>query len=105
LAGAINRLRRMHGPAARPWASWGAWDERMLRNQCDLEGVAYPFRSDHFNVRTLHAMANGLVKPVGLGRALRQLRLTFEGTPHRAADDAYNVARILARLVTAWIQE
>jgi inhibitor of KinA sporulation pathway (predicted exonuclease) len=101
LPGALKRLAQVHGPASRPWASWGAWDERMLRHQCHLEGAAYPFRSDHFNVKTLHALATRQAKPLGLGGALRAMGLAFEGTPHRAGDDAYNVARILAALLEA----
>jgi inhibitor of KinA sporulation pathway (predicted exonuclease) len=52
-------------------------------------------------VKTLHALATRQAKPMGLDSALRLMGLAFEGTPHRAGDDAYNVARVLARLVAA----
>ena len=37
---------------------------------------------------------------MGLSSALAWLELTFDGTPHRALDDARNAARILE-----WIRE
>ncbi|WPO90319.1 hypothetical protein [Chryseobacterium sp. HR92] len=41
----------------------------------------------------------GLYKSIGLKRALGHLNMDFEGTHHSGADDAYNTARILSKIL------
>ena len=80
-------------------ASWGAFDDRQLRRDAQRHGLPAP-RWEPLNIkRTFARMArkhgasrNGWM---GLTRALEWLGLDFEGTPHRAVDDARNAARVL----------
>ena len=65
----------------------------------DELGVAYPFGPGHLNVKTLLAIALGLKKGVGMSKGLAALGLPLEGTHHRAGDDAWNIAAILAALL------
>ena len=41
----------------------------------------------------------GLHKQIGLKRALDYLNMDFEGKHHSGADDAYNTARILTKIL------
>ncbi|MCS6835658.1 MAG: exonuclease domain-containing protein [Anaerolineae bacterium] len=79
------------------WASWGAYDHEMFRTQCKRRKQRYPFSKKHVNLKRVFADAKG--ERMGTERALENLAMSFEGTRHRAHDDAYNAARILARLI------
>ncbi len=83
----------------RVWASYGDYDRRQFERQCASRKVPYPFGSSHINVKSLFALASGLSREVGLSEAMAKLGLPFEGTHHRGADDAWNVAAILWRII------
>ncbi|RYZ53122.1 MAG: exonuclease domain-containing protein [Sphingobacteriales bacterium] len=78
------------------WASYGAWDRNMMRSQCNLLDIAYPFSAEHINVKEMFARRKGLKKRTGMNGALNILGLPLEGTHHRGVDDALNIARILS---------
>ena len=81
------------------WASWGGYDRKLFRRQCRRLRISYPFGDKHLNLRTAFADFNGGER-VGMVRALRMVNLVHEGVPHRGADDAWNVARLLQYLIT-----
>lgn len=81
------------------WASWGDYDRRQFEEQCEREGVSYPFGRNHINLKYLFSLICRLPHDVGVTQALDYLGLDFEGTPHRGVDDAHNMARILQRLL------
>ena len=80
------------------WVSWGGFDERLFRRQCRRQRLSYPFGKRHLNLRTAFTEFNGGAR-VGLARALKLAGLNPEGLAHRGDDDAWNVARLLQRLV------
>ncbi len=85
-------------------ASWGAFDDRQLRRDAQRHGLPGP-RWDVLNIKRAfasHAKRHGAPKGgwMGLGQALVWTGLGFDGTPHRALDDARNAARVLA-----WLEE
>lgn len=82
-----------------PWVSWGSYDREMFVKCCRLYETKYPFSDEHFNLKTLFSMYIGVSKQVGLADAVRRIGAGFEGTPHRAADDAYNTAKILVKIL------
>ena len=77
------------------WASYGAYDLRMLKSQCQIRNVDYPLSQDHINVKVLFTQVKELNKKVGMNGALHILGLPLEGTHHRGVDDAKNIAKIL----------
>lgn len=81
------------------WASYGAYDLNMFKNQCASFGVEYPFSANHINVKTLFAEKNKLKKPLGMTGALAKMNIPLEGTHHRGVDDAKNIAKILFTIV------
>jgi inhibitor of KinA sporulation pathway (predicted exonuclease) len=98
-AAACATLERDYLTKERAWASWGDYDRRQFERQCEATGVPFPFGPTHLNVKALFALANGLEHEVGMDAALRRLGLPLEGTHHRGADDAWNIARLLATLL------
>ncbi len=77
------------------WASYGAYDIKMMQTQCIETGIRYPFSDGHINVKQLFTETRGLKKKVGMAGALGMLGLSLEGTHHRGVDDARNIAKIL----------
>ncbi|MDL2344168.1 3'-5' exonuclease [Deinococcus sp. MIMF12] len=94
---ACDVLRREFHSDSRPWASWGDYDRRQFERQC-VGDVRYPFSSRHTNAKQVYASGYGLNRP-GMARALRHTGLPLDGTHHRGADDAWNIAALIARMV------
>ena len=92
-------LEREYGSKKRMWASYGDYDRNQFERQCEARGVSYPFSSSHMNVKSLVGVIYALPYEVGMLRALEIMGIEMEGTLHRGSDDAWNVARILARLL------
>ena len=101
---ACARLRKEFTTQDRVWASWGDYDRRQFERQCPVEGIAYPFGPSHLNVKTLFALIHALPHEVGMDEALRTLHRPLEGTHHRAGDDAWNIALILATLLGSGVR-
>lgn len=72
--------------------SWGAYDDKQLRQECNKHGLEYPF-TEHFNLKNRFAEVFN-VRPKGMAKALRHLNLELEGRHHRGIDDVRNIARI-----------
>lgn len=71
--------------------SWGNYDPKMLQHDADYHGIPCPVEEIPFcNVK--QEFSN---RRKGLGRALRSLNLSFEGTQHRAISDALNIIHLL----------
>jgi inhibitor of KinA sporulation pathway (predicted exonuclease) len=83
------------------FCSWGNYDRKQFEQDCAFHQVLYPFASSHFNLKEAFSAYLGKTKKYGLGQALRQLGLEFEGTPHRGIDDVRNIARVVKKVVAA----
>lgn len=81
-----------------PWASWGDYDRKQFEKNCELYGCAYPFGRTHLNVKNLFSLITG-DKECSVEMALNKLGMPFQGTPHRALDDAQEIAKILMHLL------
>lgn len=101
LADATRILKKELFSQERLWASWGDYDRRQFERACKEQGIGYPFGISHLNVKTLFAMALGSERELGLDEAYARLGLVMEGTHHRGADDAWNIAGVLCRLLKA----
>jgi inhibitor of KinA sporulation pathway (predicted exonuclease) len=77
------------------WASYGEYDRKMMKQQCESWGIPYPFGEQHINVKIQFAEIQGMKKAPGMAGALRALNIPLEGTHHRGVDDAKNIAKIL----------
>lgn len=94
---ACDLLRSEYHTDSRPWASWGDYDRKQFQKQA-VGTVRYPFSARHTNAKQVYAEAYQL-KRAGMARALRHAGLPLEGSHHRGADDAWNIAALIGRLV------
>jgi inhibitor of KinA sporulation pathway (predicted exonuclease) len=99
LAEACKILMRDYLSKARVWASYGDYDRRMFTDNCKMLDIKYPFGAAHQNVRTRLTTDMGLVARPPLDDAVRLIGRPFEGTHHCGADDAWNVAAVLGRMM------
>jgi inhibitor of KinA sporulation pathway (predicted exonuclease) len=79
------------------FCSWGAYDRKQFLQDCEFHHIAYPFHAGHLNLKA-EACRMLSRKAMGIGEAIRQLGMEFEGSPHRGLDDARNIARIVRQL-------
>ncbi len=99
-ADACRFLEARLGSCSATWASYGEYDRRQFRRQCEAFGVPYPFGETHLNVKNLFALVHGLPREVGMAAALQHLDHPLVGTHHRAGDDTRNIAGLLASLLS-----
>lgn len=100
LEGAIEELKKYY-PTSKPWASWGAYDLRMLKQDCKDKNIPFPFiDGNHINAKSLFSILLRITnKSYGVQKALKHLNIPFEGSPHSGKDDAYNIAKIIITLL------
>jgi len=85
--------------------SWGKYDHNQLRRECALNGVAFPWPENHqhVNVKVMYAYWSGRQgsssRQRGMGRAVEELGLSFEGTHHRGIDDARMLTQIFQHIM------
>jgi len=91
-------IEMMKDSQATCWASWGDYDYLKLIEQTNALGIKLDMPRAHLNAKALFS-AFYRRRRMGLGKALKELGMVFEGKPHRAKDDAVNTAKILARIL------
>ena len=94
-ADACVRLEQEFKSRQRVWASWWVSDRLAIERQCKRAAVRYPMNVSHVNLKTWFALCSKHKRESGQDRALRSLKLTFEGNRHRGDWDAYNAGRVL----------
>lgn len=75
--------------------TWGSYDIVQLNIDCAVHGMAAFKPSINLNLKIAFKEARNLKKKVGLKRALEIANLSYEGSHHRALDDAKNTAKLL----------
>ncbi len=96
---ACEMIRDEYHSAPLTWAGYGNFDGEQIMEQCDWLGIRNPFSAHYLNVMYEFKRHFRLHKSIGLKRALSHLNMDFEGTHHSGADDAYNTARILSKIL------
>jgi 3'-5' exoribonuclease 1 len=87
------------GPGRMRFCSWGAYDLRQFRIDCDRHRMPFPADLDrHINLRRLFAEQRG-IKPVTMKEALKMANIPLEGTHHRGIDDARNIVKLAKELL------
>jgi inhibitor of KinA sporulation pathway (predicted exonuclease) len=98
---ACAALAARHATADRAWASWGDFDRILFERQCAREEVPTPFGATHLNIKHLFALTHALPQEIGMMDALKMAAIPHQGTHHRGDDDAWNIAALLAGILTA----
>lgn len=78
--------------------SWSEEDLRVIISECNLRGFFdYRIETMLFNWEDLQADVGnilGITQHLSLEKVLKAINMDFEGTAHRALDDAENTARV-----------
>lgn len=80
------------------FCSWGEYDRIQLEMECERNNEEYPFSGDHINVKELFSEVKKYKRKYSLTNAMKRLKLSFEGSRHRAIDDARNIVRVMKTL-------
>ena len=76
------------------FCSWGKYDARQLRQDCDYHGLDYPF-GEHLDLASSFRRKQGFVRRLGLKESLKRAGIPMVGTQHRGIDDARSLAALL----------
>lgn len=79
------------------FTSWGQFDQTLFMSDIRSKRLIYPF-INHLNLKALFSLRTNK-DLMGEEEALAAIGLTFEGTRHRAIDDAKNSRRLLQYLI------
>jgi inhibitor of KinA sporulation pathway (predicted exonuclease) len=82
--------------------TWGGKDMDMIKDECLRHDLDHLFLPTCINLKAQYARMQKLNKEVGLVKALEFLDIDFEGSHHRALDDAYNTTKLFLRLLDRW---
>lgn len=96
---ACSLLEKEYHSKSSMWGSWGDYDRNQFQQVCKRQNVRYPFGPSHINIKSFFSAFYGLKKELGMNKALQFCDLPLIGTHHRGIHDAYNIARILQRLL------
>jgi 3'-5' exoribonuclease 1 len=79
--------------------SWSMFDLNQFKTDCARHGLPVPPQfSHHINLKLEFARLAG-VSPCGMKRALALSQIPVEGKPHRALDDARNIAKLAMKRI------
>jgi inhibitor of KinA sporulation pathway (predicted exonuclease) len=98
-ADACQILEREFASQTRTWLSWGEYDRQQLERECAAKGIRNPFGRHHINAKAVFGTARNRGKKLGMAEALQRLGWELEGRHHNGADDAWNIAGIVAELL------
>ncbi len=98
-AEACQILEQEYESHTRTWLSWGEYDRKQLERESAAKGVRNPLGKDHINAKAIFGSARNHGKKLGMAEALAFLGWELEGRHHNGADDAWNIAGIVADLL------
>ena len=82
--------------------AWGAKDMEIIRDECLVHDFEFDQLPKSINLKSQYARMHSLTKEVGLLKALEYTGIEFEGSHHRAKDDAYNTAILFLHYLDQW---
>lgn len=82
--------------------TWGDKDMQIIRQECAKHDIETRLLPGSINMKSQYRDFHNLDKEVGLLKALEYSEIDFEGSPHRAVDDAYNTAKLFLHYMDRW---
>ena len=82
--------------------SWGNFDQKILYKNCKLYQLDAEWTKKHINLKFQYPRIKGIQREIGLKQAIKNEGFEFEGTPHRAINDAGNLAKIFVKYLNLW---
>lgn len=97
LTAAIEAFRSWIGSEPYYMCAWGPDDKYQLVKSCNEHKVPLDWICNHNDIQKQFSKKNSTdatFRQIGLKRALEMLEIPFEGSHHRAVDDAINTAKV-----------
>lgn len=96
---ALKKINSKYSAKYRTFAGYGDLDQEILEQECKAKAIENPFRNDYLNIKTLFNLVYLQEKPQGLLKELELVGESFDGKNHNGADDAYNAAKLLYKVL------
>lgn len=95
---AIAHLEERFSLSKKPWASWGDYDRRMIQQASEEYQMPYPMHNQHLNAKLMFLFLGG--QKAGMDKAMSLLGLELEGRHHDGGDDAYNIGKVMLKMLS-----
>ena len=82
--------------------SWGFFDRSALIKDCALHNLESRWARQHISLKDQYPRIKNTGRAVGMKKALHIEGFEFEGTQHRAIDDALNLVKIFRKFQNLW---
>ena len=82
--------------------TWGSKDIPLIRDECRAHDMDCAFLPETINLKAQYASMHHLTKEIGLMKALDHAGIDFEGSHHRALDDAFNTTKLFLHFLDQW---
>lgn len=82
--------------------TWGGKDMELIHADCLRHDTDDRFLPGNINLKSQYALMHRLPREVGLIKAMEYTEIEFEGSHHRAIDDAYNTAKLFLHYLDRW---
>lgn len=82
------------------FATWGSYDLVQINIDCEFHNLQHFSPGAVLNLKKAFKVVNKLKKLVGLSRALELCQCEYEGSSHRALDDARNTVKLLPYILS-----
>ena len=96
---AVAALTEKYYLPTRLFASYGAFDLRLVKQQLKREGVGATLPASFLNMKQLVATSYKRKDNCGMMKALTACQLEHKGVHHRGGDDSRNISRVLLCLL------
>ena len=96
---ACKNMMRRAATRRRAWSSWGVGDRLSFERDCAASGAEMPFCQTHIDIQAILSIFLGYPVRTGQSAALKALGLNEDGVAHRADDDAWNGAGVMAEII------
>ena len=83
--------------------AWGPSDQKILQKECMAHAIEFEGLSHYIDVKKQYHEMHRLKKQNGFMKTLRKEGIEFEGSPHRADSDAFNLTKLFSRYVDQWV--
>ncbi|KON86511.1 sporulation inhibitor KapD [Sporosarcina globispora] len=96
----VKKMKDMNRNRPCTIVTWGNMDMKVLRNNCNLAGIAFPFRGKEVDLSMEYKRFFGDQNQTGLWKAVQEYGKEGTGKHHRALDDAlttYNIFRLVEK--------
>lgn len=82
--------------------SWGGKDKALLISDCQNTGLETDWLDQYIDLKAQYHQQQGLQRKLGLKKCLLREGIEFDGSHHRALDDARNLVELFVRYLDVW---